>query len=168
MGDGSNREKEIFEHALDLTSAEERQRYLESACGDDTVLLARVEALLRADAAGEEFLPEQPKETARIISEKAGDKIGRYKLLQQIGEGGCGVVYMAEQSEPARGAQDHQARHGHEECDRPLRGRAAGAGADGSSEHCLILRRRRDRDGTAVLCDGIGARGQDYRLLRRK
>ncbi|HYT61318.1 MAG TPA: serine/threonine-protein kinase [Haliangiales bacterium] len=102
MGDGSNREKEIFEHALDLTSAEERQRYLESACGDDTVLLARVEALLRADAAGEEFLPEQPKETARIISEKAGDKIGRYKLLQQIGEGGCGVVYMAEQSEPVR------------------------------------------------------------------
>src|SRR5262249_20948499 len=102
MADVSNREKEIFEQALDLTSAEERRRYLESACGDDSVLLSRVEALLRADEAGEEFLPEQPKDTARIISEKPGDKIGRYKLLQQIGEGGCGVVYMAEQSEPVR------------------------------------------------------------------
>src|SRR5262245_11965743 len=98
----SNQEKEIFERALDLTSVEERRRYLQSACGDDTVLLARVEALLRADAAGEGFLPEQPKDTVRIISEKTGDKIGHYKLLQQIGEGGCGVVYMAEQSEPVR------------------------------------------------------------------
>ena len=36
------------------------------------------------------------------VTEQAGDKIGRYKLLQQIGEGGCGVVYMAEQEEPVR------------------------------------------------------------------
>ncbi len=36
------------------------------------------------------------------ISEKPGDRIGRYKLLQQIGEGGCGVVYMADQLEPVR------------------------------------------------------------------
>src|SRR6266516_4515926 len=41
--------------------------------------------------------------TGRVrLSEKAGDRIGRYKLLQQIGEGGCGVVYMAEQEEPVR------------------------------------------------------------------
>src|SRR5207249_4226395 len=36
------------------------------------------------------------------ITEQAGDKIGRYKLLQKIGEGGCGVVYMADQEEPVR------------------------------------------------------------------
>src|SRR5262245_14280674 len=102
MGDPSHREKEIFERALDLDSAEERREYVRSACAGDPVLLARVEALLRADEAGEEFLPEQPKDTVPILSEKPGDKIGRYKLLQQIGEGGCGVVYMAEQSEPVR------------------------------------------------------------------
>ena len=40
--------------------------------------------------------------TGTPLTEKPGDKIGRYKLLQQIGEGGCGVVYMAEQEEPVR------------------------------------------------------------------
>src|SRR5437016_9703597 len=40
--------------------------------------------------------------TSVPITEKPGDKIGHYKLLQQIGEGGCGIVYMAEQSEPVR------------------------------------------------------------------
>ncbi len=52
--------------------------------------------------AGLSFLPEQPKATFGPITEKPGDRIGRYKLLQQIGEGGCGVVYMAEQEEPVR------------------------------------------------------------------
>src|SRR6266481_5668604 len=52
--------------------------------------------------AGLSFLPEQPKATVVAITEKPGDRIGRYKLLQQIGEGGCGVVYMAEQEEPVR------------------------------------------------------------------
>src|SRR5216683_2180770 len=52
--------------------------------------------------AGLSFLPEEPKATVVAITEKPGDRIGRYKLLQQIGEGGCGVVYMAEQTEPVR------------------------------------------------------------------
>src|SRR3989454_3295814 len=102
IADQSNREKEIFEQALDITPAEERLRFLTSACGKDAALLARVQALLRADESGESFLPEQPKATVVPVTEKAGDKIGHYKLLQQIGEGGCGVVYMAEQEEPIR------------------------------------------------------------------
>jgi hypothetical protein len=102
IADQSNREKEIFEQALDITPTEERLRFLTSACGKDAALLARVQALLRADESGESFLPEQPKATVVAITEKPGDRIGRYKLLQQIGEGGCGVVYMAEQTEPVR------------------------------------------------------------------
>src|SRR5256712_1492066 len=102
IAEQSNREKEIFEQALDITPTEERLRFLTSACGKDAALLARVQALLRADESGESFLPEQPKATVVPITEKPGDRIGRYKLLQQIGEGGCGVVYMAEQTEPVR------------------------------------------------------------------
>src|SRR5690348_14405098 len=104
MADQSNREKEIFEQALDLAPGEERQRFLNRACGDDTILLARIQALLKANDAGEDFLPDQPQASATVvlITEKPGDRIGRYKLLQQIGEGGCGVVYMAEQEEPVR------------------------------------------------------------------
>src|SRR5438094_66108 len=102
MADPSNREKEIFEQALDITPTEERLRFLTRACGKDAALLARVQALLRADESGESFLPEQPKATLVAITEKPGDRIGRYKLLQQIGEGGCGAVYMAEQTEPVR------------------------------------------------------------------
>src|SRR5213082_2652140 len=100
IADQSNREKEIFEQALNITPGEERLRFLTSACGKDAALFARVQALLRADESGESFLPEQPKATVIPITEKPGDRIGRYKLLQQIGEGGCGVVYMAEQEEP--------------------------------------------------------------------
>src|SRR5438094_1255343 len=102
MADPSNREKEIFEQALDITPTEERLRFLTRACGKDAALLARVQALLRADESGESFLPEQPKAAVVPITEKPGDRIGRYKLLQQIGEGGCGAVYMAEQTEPVR------------------------------------------------------------------
>ncbi len=97
-----SREKEIFEQAFELGSAEERRDYLKRTCGEDAALLARIEALLHANEAAEDLLPDQPKDTIRLVFEKPGDWIGRYKLLQQIGEGGCGIVYMAEQSEPVR------------------------------------------------------------------
>src|SRR2546427_569175 len=104
MAEISNREKEIFQQALDLQSAEERLGFLKSSCREDAALLARVQALLQANEAAEDFLPEQPQSqpTMALLTEKPGDRIGRYKLLQQIGEGGCGVVYMAEQEEPVR------------------------------------------------------------------
>jgi serine/threonine protein kinase/Flp pilus assembly protein TadD len=104
------REKEIFENALEIASVEERQGYIKGACGSDAVLLGRVQELLRAHAEATGFLREEPataaNKTIRIsestITEGPGTVIGRYKILQQIGEGGCGVVYMAEQSEPVR------------------------------------------------------------------
>src|SRR5437016_12769146 len=102
IADQFNREKGIFEQGLYIRPTEERRRFLTSACGKDAALLARVQALLRADESGESFLPEQPKAAVVPITEKPGDRIGRYKLLQQIGEGGCGAVYMAEQTEPVR------------------------------------------------------------------
>src|SRR5947207_8714727 len=101
-----SREKEIFEQALDIESAEERERFLNEACRDEPALLVRVQTLLRANEEASRFVPDEPAESPAVLAgaaiEKPGDKIGRYKLLQKIGEGGCGVVYMAEQEEPVR------------------------------------------------------------------
>src|SRR5881296_1632698 len=90
IAEKANREKEIFEQALDITPTEERLRFLTSACGKDAALLARVQALLRADESGESFLPEQPKAAVVPITEKPGDRIGRYKLLQQSAKAAAG------------------------------------------------------------------------------
>jgi WD40 repeat protein len=98
---------EIFSRAVEMTSAEVRKGYLEGACGGDERLKARVEALL-AHHVQDSFLQQPaavlgPGATVlRPVTEKPGDRIGRYKLLEQIGEGGCGVVYVAEQEEPIR------------------------------------------------------------------
>jgi hypothetical protein len=100
----TDREKALFEQALEMTPAAQRLAFLKDACGEDAALLARVQALLDAHAATEGFLPGQPgrQTTPVAVSEKAGDRIGRYKLREKIGEGGCGVVYLAEQEEPVR------------------------------------------------------------------
>jgi len=88
-----------------------KRAYLDAACGADAKLRQRVEALLRAAENAGDFLETPPTGLGNVaeatlelgnLSEQPGDKIGRYKLLQQIGEGGCGVVYMAEQEEPVR------------------------------------------------------------------
>src|SRR5882757_6346583 len=97
----------VFTEALRLPR-EERDRYLSEACKGDAEFRRRVEALLEAYEESGDFLgrpaadrPPKPAQ-ASAVGEKPGDRIGHYKLLQQIGEGGCGVVYMAEQEEPVR------------------------------------------------------------------
>ncbi len=106
MTPNPSRELELFSQALPLAAAE-RGVFLDQACGSDTVLRQRVEALLRAHGEAGDFLEQAPTspESAAVFApagEKPGDWIGRYKLLEQIGEGGCGVVYLAEQEEPVR------------------------------------------------------------------
>jgi len=105
MSESHQREAAIFDAALQLP-ADQRMEYLDHACGDDAALRQRVEALLKACDRTTDFLDEPVAPVAPVErsapAEKSGDTIGRYKLLQQIGEGGCGVVYMAEQEEPVR------------------------------------------------------------------
>ena len=107
MNGSPNREVEIFTEALRLPSAE-RAIYLEQACGDDAELRRRVEVLLEGHARIGDFMEECPQtmslrsRASLPAGEKPGDHIGRYKLLQQIGEGGCGIVFMAQQLEPVR------------------------------------------------------------------
>ena len=97
----------VFTEALRLPP-EERARYLDKACKADVESRRRVEALLQAYEQAGDFLgrpaAERPPKAAQVLAtvEKPGDRIGHYKLLQQIGEGGCGVVYMAEQEAPVR------------------------------------------------------------------
>src|SRR5215472_14896437 len=98
----------IFCGALERLAADERAAYLDAACGQDAELRARIEGLLRAHEAAGGFLPEQPgtgdprPTTAEPLPQRPGVVIGPYKLLQQIGEGGLGAVYLAEQQEPVR------------------------------------------------------------------
>ena len=112
MSDPDNREETLFNAALQLATPEERAAYLKGACPDDEPLRKRVLALLQGhhqiDAILDQPLADLPVRTLLVNTamiqptEKAGDKIGRYKLLQQIGEGGFGVVYMADQEEPVK------------------------------------------------------------------
>ena len=104
----SRREKELFEQALDIASAAERAEFIEKVCASDPALKSRLLRLFSSPP-GEAFLPGEPVAMAGGIStiilavtEKPGDKIGRYKLREVVGEGGCGVVYVAEQEEPVR------------------------------------------------------------------
>ncbi len=86
---------------------EQRAAYLDRACGPDAELRREIESLLRAHDASGDFLRQNgpaPEATAAYepITERPGTMVGPYKLMEQIGEGGFGLVFVAEQQHPVR------------------------------------------------------------------
>ena len=98
-----SREAEIFAAAIELAGPE-RAAFLESTCTGDSELRARIEALLRGHERAVRVFATPILDPAlpRGAAEAPGDVIGRFTLREKIGEGGCGVVWMAEQLEPVR------------------------------------------------------------------
>ena len=116
-----NREELLFQLAL-TKRAEERAAWLDRECGSDPALRARLDALLGAHEQPDTLLAtvslrrdgfhESPSKNQGLAElgppaadapdEAVGQTLGRYKLLERVGEGGCGVVYVAEQTEPVR------------------------------------------------------------------
>jgi serine/threonine protein kinase/tetratricopeptide (TPR) repeat protein len=105
------REEALFRAAIELRSGLERQAFLDQACGADVPMRQRLEALVAAhDQPGDPLsLPPESLHSSLKLdfshlppAEGVGQMIGRYKLLEKLGEGGCGIVYVAEQTEPVR------------------------------------------------------------------
>ncbi len=99
-------EKDIFVAALALPDAKEREAYLQEACAGHAELLGRLRELLSAHAESQGPLDRRPAALGVTVdaarTECPGMVVGPYKLLEQIGEGGFGVVFMAEQTQPVR------------------------------------------------------------------
>src|SRR5690242_8867467 len=107
MNERKQKLEDLFHAALEPNSATERESYLAKVCAGDEDLRRELDELLKSAHAAESVfkagqLTCRPPETipAGLLPEKVGDRIDRYKLLEKIGEGGMGIVYLAEQEQP--------------------------------------------------------------------
>lgn len=105
-GDTSPPLRILLESLARLESRDERERFLDFTCREDPGLRARLERMLarqeEADGLFEIRKPPDTDESAPGPEGAEGTRIGRYLLLGRLGEGGCGVVYLAEQQEPVK------------------------------------------------------------------